>query len=135
MLGNFVSLSRNHMANKNAKPPEGHGWKPGESGNPGGSTQGYRRKIQGKFLETLAADFDLHGKQAIVDCRENKPDVYMKVCASLLPKEIDLKNPLDEIDDTTLAAVLAAVRAVLAGATGKAPDQGTVEPPSPAKAH
>jgi hypothetical protein len=111
------------MANPNAKPP-GPPWQPGQSGNPGGSTQGARRKIQGKFLEALAADFDAHGKAAIKECRENKPEVYMKVCASLLPKEVELTNPLEEIDDTTLAAVLAAVRAVLAGATGKATERG-----------
>ncbi len=113
------------MANPKGAPHNLTPFQPGQSGNPGGSTQGMRRKIQGRFLENLAADFEAHGREAIEKCRESKPDVYMKVCASLLPKEIDLKNPLDEVDDVTLAAVLAAVRAVLTGATGTPVSSGT----------
>jgi hypothetical protein len=38
----------------------------------------------------LASDFTDHGKAAIRKVRQEKPDIYIRVVASILPKELDV---------------------------------------------
>lgn len=56
---------------------------PGSGGRPAGA----RNKLQAAFIETMAEDFEAHGKGVIDIVRIEKPDVYLKVIASVLPKE------------------------------------------------
>ena len=92
----------------------GHGFPPGVSGNPGGRPARSRNRLQGVFLAALADDFERHGAAAIVQCREAKPAEYLKVIAALLPREVEVRRPLEELSDDELNAALGAVRAVLA---------------------
>lgn len=62
---------------------------PGNSGF-GGRPKGARNKLGEAFIEALHNDFNKHGVAAIVEVRETKPDQYLKVIASLLPKDINL---------------------------------------------
>jgi Family of unknown function (DUF5681) len=71
---------------RNLKEP----WKPGQSGNSKGRPKGARNRLGTAFLEALEADFNEHGVEAIEKVRENKPDVYIKIVADLLPKEASL---------------------------------------------
>jgi hypothetical protein len=105
------------MANpENLKEP----WQPGQSPNPGGKPVGARNRLTAAFLNALAADFDEHGKKAIRECRENKPDAYIKAIAALCPKEIEVKRPLEEMSaDELLDAVRALQSFLAAGATGE----------------
>ncbi len=57
--------------------------------NGGGRPKGARSKLGEVFLKELLADFVEHGAKAIIDVREDKPDQYLKVVASILPKEIE----------------------------------------------
>ena len=66
------------------KPPVEHQFKPGNPGRP----KGARSKLGEAFLEALLEDFTEHGVAAIVKVRDEKPDQYLKVVASILPKEI-----------------------------------------------
>lgn len=91
-----------------------HKFQPGQSGNPGGSTQGARRRLQGTFLRRLSEDFERFGMRAIARCRRYHPDVYLRVCASLMPKELEVKKPLDDISDDELLAAIEAVRVIVA---------------------
>lgn len=59
-------------------------FKKGEGGRPIGA----RNKLKEKFLEVLHADFNAHGRDAVIRVREEEPGTYLKVIASLLPKEI-----------------------------------------------
>lgn len=59
----------------------------GVSGNPGGKPLGARNELAASFLKTLAKDFNEHGGSVLVDLRLNRPDVYIKVIAELLPKQ------------------------------------------------
>ena len=48
-------------------------------------------------------DFELHGVDAIVKVRTEKPDQYLKVIASILPKDINLNvNPAGDMTDDEL---------------------------------
>jgi hypothetical protein len=95
----------------------------GQSGNPGGQPAS-RQKLTTRFLNALLADFEVHGLQAIKECRETKPEQYVKVVASLLPKEVEIKRPLDELNDQQLHDGIRALERFLA--TGSV-DQGTGE--------
>lgn len=76
-------------------PKKNAGWfKPGQVANPGGRPKGSRSKLGEEFLKALQEDFSEHGVKAIAVVRETKPEVYVKVIASILPKEIDLSADL-----------------------------------------
>jgi hypothetical protein len=64
-------------------------WQPGQSGNPAGRPKGARSKLGEEFLKAMLADFEQHGAVVISTVREEKPDQYLKVVASILPKEIE----------------------------------------------
>ena len=60
-----------------------------KGGKPGpGRPLGSRNRLGTAFLEALQRDFEQHGPSAIAECREKKPDKYVAICASLLPKEV-----------------------------------------------
>jgi Family of unknown function (DUF5681) len=92
------------MNTKNLKP-----WKPGQSGNPGGKPVGSRNRLQGDFLRDLADDYATHGRSALVAMRENHPADYIRMIASLLPKQIEAKRVIDEVSDDDLLAILDAI--------------------------
>lgn len=64
-------------------------WQPGQSGNPAGRPKGARSKLGEAFLKGLLDDFTEHGIAAIIKVREDKPADYVKVVASILPKELE----------------------------------------------
>jgi Family of unknown function (DUF5681) len=68
----------------NLRPP----WQPGESGNPAGRPKGARSKLGEDFINALRADFEKHGIETVEKVRVDRPADYIKVVASLLPKEI-----------------------------------------------
>ena len=65
-------------------------WKPGQSGNPKGRPAGARQRLGTAFLEALEADFSEHGVDAIERVWRDKPEVYIKLVADLVPKEANL---------------------------------------------
>jgi len=54
----------------------------------GGRKPGSRNKLGEAFIEALNADFEQHGEAVIAAVRIEKPDQYLKVIASILPREI-----------------------------------------------
>lgn len=56
----------------------------------GGRPKGARAKLGEAFLEAMRASFEERGEEAIQEVIDKKPDQYLKVIASLMPKEIEL---------------------------------------------
>ena len=69
-----------------------HRFQPGQSGNPAGRPKGARHKLGEAFLLALQESFASGGKEAIQTVMEEKPDQYLKVVASILPKELELSE-------------------------------------------
>jgi len=69
-----------------------------------GRPKGARNKLGEAFIEALHDDFTSHGVVAIQTVRSEKPDQYLKVIASLLPKEMNLNvtDAYSEMSDDEL---------------------------------
>jgi len=66
----------------------GPAWKPGESGNPAGRSKGSRNKLKEAFLKDLCEAWEKHGAAAIEEIAKNEPAAFVRVVASLLPREV-----------------------------------------------
>jgi hypothetical protein len=60
----------------------------GNSGN-GGRKRGSRNKLASEFIDALCSDFEQHGAGVIAKVRAEKPDVYLKVVANLMPAKLE----------------------------------------------
>lgn len=98
---------------------------PGNLANPGGRPVKSRNRLQGDFVRRLAEDFERFGIYAIARARHMDPLGYLRVVASLIPKEMEISTPMDGITDEQLDAAIATVRAILAAQGGGATDGGT----------
>ena len=70
-------------------------FKPGKSGNPSGREKGSRNKITKRYLDKLAKHFNEHGVAVLDEVRKDKPDVYLKLVAQLVPKDFDVNHSGD----------------------------------------
>ena len=60
----------------------------GQSGNPHGRPKGARQKLSEGFLADLAEHWQANGKDALQAAYEKNPVEYVRVVASLLPKNV-----------------------------------------------
>lgn len=109
--------------------PVGVPFQPGNSGRP----KGARNKLGEAFIQALHDDFNEHGVKAIENARAEKPDQYLKVIASLLPKEhrLSVNEQFADMTDDELAERIRQLAATIApfldgGATGA--DENAVGP-------
>ena len=58
----------------------------------GGRRKGSRDRIATAFLKALAADFEEHGAEAVKIARVERPVEYLRVVASLLPREFEIND-------------------------------------------
>lgn len=99
------------MKTENTVPKQLTPWKPGQSGNPAGKPKGSRNKLGEAFLTELYTDWQTHGATVIQTVRAEKPDAYLKVVASLLPKQLEIKDDtFAGLTDEQLASLIAFAR-------------------------
>lgn len=83
----------------------------------GGRPKGARNKLGEEFLQDMLADWKENGVAAIKAARLENPLGYVKVTASILPRELNLRvSEFDELTDEQLARQLAAIASQLANA-------------------
>jgi hypothetical protein len=71
----------------------------------GGRKKGSRDRLSSAFLYELANDFEQNGAGVIKIARIEKPVEYLRIIASVLPKELVVEaNALSDISDEELAA-------------------------------
>ena len=107
-------------------------WHPGESGNPAGRLRGSRNKLSEEVICALLRDFREHGQKAIAKVRRTQPAAYLKILALLVPREhkVEHRNPLKELTDEQLEAMIEYFEASLAAQAGGSAKviEGTIEP-------
>src|SRR6516164_5462079 len=81
----------------------------------GGSLEATRRSFNKDFLLALAADFKKHGAAAIEKVRKTQPAAYMKICALLVPREMQIERSgtIKQMSDEQIEEAIAAIRAML----------------------
>lgn len=110
-----------------------HLFQPGQSGNPYGRPKGSRNRLSEAFTLALANDFDRHGPEVIEKVRVTDPAAYVRVIASILPKQVEIKEgAFDGVDDEQLAAIVAAARSALGVSDGGREGVGDAEGAEPA---
>ena len=76
-------------------------WQPGQSGNPAGRRKGSRNQLAERFIADLYQDWQEHELEALEAARVSKPADYLKVIASIMPK--DIKVTLETMTDDQLS--------------------------------
>ena len=111
---------RNNEEKTKRKMPAGKRFEPGNPGRPKGS----RNKLGEAFISAMHDDFNKHGAAVIARVRDEKPDAYLKVVASILPKELNVNtNALGDLTDDDIATLIAELRDQ--GGTARAPRSGS----------
>ena len=75
-----------------AMPSSDTQFKPGHK-KTGGKVKGTRNKITKKYLEFLLST--LNGPEDIEKIKESKPEVWVKLLAMLVPRDLDVKHSGD----------------------------------------
>jgi hypothetical protein len=75
---------------ENTVPKQLTPWKPGQSGNPAGRPKGSRNRLSEDFVCAFADDFAEYGVEVIEKVRRERPSDYLKIAASLLPKDLEV---------------------------------------------
>jgi hypothetical protein len=66
----------------------------GNAGN-GGRKPGARSKFSESFIQDLASIWETRGIEVLQKCATDEPGTFLKVCASLMPKDVNLSVGLD----------------------------------------
>jgi hypothetical protein len=88
-----------------------HLWQKGQSANPLGRPIASRERLTKSFMDRLADSFDKHGKRVLDQLAQKDPGTYVRVIASLMPKQVSLDaGPLADLGQAELEALANAAR-------------------------
>jgi hypothetical protein len=91
----------------------------------GGRRRGARNRISTALLEAIAKDFEQHGEETIKITRMEKPTEYLKIVASLLPREFEITDSrLTDVSDEEIDRIIDIARRQLIDIT---PNSGSRE--------
>ncbi|TIN36954.1 hypothetical protein [Mesorhizobium sp.] len=81
---------------------------------PSGRQKRAKRTLADGFLDAIRADFRAHGAGVIAEVRTEKPDQYLKIVLSVLPKDLHLNiNSLEALSDDEIRQRIRGLEAVL----------------------
>jgi hypothetical protein len=91
-------------------------FRPGQSGNPNGRPKGSRNRIAELLLDDLCTAWAEHGRDAIARMLNQRPGDFVKVVASLVPRELLVgeTSTLASLSDHDLETLIGSVRALQA---------------------
>jgi hypothetical protein len=97
------------------------GFQKGVSGNPNGRPTAARQRFTQSFLTDLASTWQKQGKPCLDKLAKTDPATFVRVCASLIPKEVKLEasSPLSDLSEAELAALVSAAQRAVAQAEQK----------------
>jgi predicted house-cleaning noncanonical NTP pyrophosphatase (MazG superfamily) len=94
-------------------------WKPGERPLGAGRPKGSKNKLSEDFVAALCADFEENGPAVIATVRAEKPSDYLKIIASIVPKEFTVRTEtLEDMSDEELLDSLEQVRSIATALVG-----------------
>jgi hypothetical protein len=70
-------------------------FKPGQSGNPAGRPRGSRNRLADQFITDLREVWEKQGIEALQRCAADEPAQFVRVVASLMPKDFNINIGLD----------------------------------------
>jgi hypothetical protein len=85
-------------------------FKPGQSGNPKGRPQGSRNKLSEEFFRDLCDAWQAFGKPALMTAAWTHPLEFVRLVASLMPRELEATiTPvaMERMSDAQLEAIIA----------------------------
>ena len=85
-------------------------WEPGRSGNPAGRPRGSRNKLSEEFLAELHASFQEHGAAVIERVMNEDPVAYVRLIASLVPKQFKVDDADDQYANMTDEEIMDRIR-------------------------
>jgi hypothetical protein len=119
MVMTMINVKKERPQNKYLKPA-----KPGEVRNPAGRPKGSRSKFSENFCHDLLLEWQEGGRECMRRVREEDPSTFLRVAASLLPKEFNINDRdasfdrfINGLDDNQLEQLIAGLCAV--GGSGK----------------
>ena len=90
-------------------------WKPGQSGNPKGRPKGSRNKLSEDFFRDLCEAWQAFGKPALETMAMLYPAEFVRLVASLLPKEPEATTipAMERLSNAQLDALIAELQSGL----------------------
>jgi hypothetical protein len=76
----------------------------------GGRPKGARSKLSTEFFDDLYETWQQHGAVALKKMAIDDPKDFVRATAQLMPKEFEIKRPVEELGDAELADLIAVVQ-------------------------